>query len=69
MSQLNLYRIACLVLSITVIALALLFRPETKIVLTKTYTRPPDSKTEEWKPIGSDVKIYREKNSKWIETK
>ena len=69
MSQLNLYRIACLILSITVITLALLSLYETKIVLTKTYTKPPDTEIEEWKPINKEIKAYREQNGRWIETK
>lgn len=69
MSQLNLYKISCLVLSITVIALALLSWPETKTVLTKTYTRSPDKVIEEWKPINKEIKVYRGQNGRWIETK
>ena len=69
MSQLNLYRIACLVLSVTVIALALLSLPETKTVLTKKCTKPPDNKTEEWKPINKEIKVYRGQNGRWIEIK
>ena len=69
MSQLNLYRIACLVLSTTVIALALLSLPETKTVITKTYTKPPDNVIEEWKPINKEIKVYRGQNGRWIETK
>lgn len=69
MSQLNLYRIACLVLSITVIALASLSWPETKTILTKTYTKPPDNVIEEWKPVNQSIKVYRETKGKWMEIK
>lgn len=66
MSQLNLYRITCLVLSITVIALASLSWPETKTILTKTSS---DNVIEEWKPVNQSIKVYRETKGKWMEIK